>query len=296
MRVLYTEDEATVIYNATIIACKNGYIKGRKYKSAFQKVKDGYECNSKDIRIIGKKEEKENSEMVISATNLNRCKNTLIEYASENADMFHSFITLTFEENITDINEANKKFHSYITMVKRVKNDFVYLGVPEFQKRGAVHYHLLTNLVCDIDIPKRELKRLYNEQEKKYTELEYYDLPYWNNGYSSAFNLDMTDEKFNVALYITKYLYKDIDNRLWGHKKILKSNDLRKPSKYFIEDNETYKKAMEYIKEKGYQMAVYDFRPQEPYQVPFTQMTAFISQSDCNTIKDILKNEYSLKI
>ena len=294
MPIRYTEDEATVLYNCSVVVCSNGYVKGRKYKKSFRKVKEGFECDIKEVSLP--KSKNENAENVITQSNLTRCKSTLIEYASENAEFFHSFITLTFADLITDINKANKMFNSFITTLRQYYPSLMYLGVPEFQKRGAVHYHLLTNLVCDIDIPKREIKRLYNEQDKKYTELEYYDIPHWKHGFSSAFNLDMTDDKFNVALYITKYLYKDIDNRLWGHKKILKSNNLRKPSKYFIENNETYKEAMKYIEEKGYQMTVYDFRPQEPYQVPFTQVTAFISQSDCNTIKDLLKNEYCTNI
>lgn len=290
MKYQYCDNEATVKYTQTIILCKNGYIKGREYKKSLVRIKDGFECSNPEITLPKKK--KENDENKFLLANLTRTRNTLIEYVSENANDLHSFITLTFAENITDINEANKMFHAFIVMCRRKYPNFKYIGVPEYQKRGAVHFHILTNLVCGIDIPKREIKKTYNKEKGKYFEMEYYDIPYWNHGYSTAFDIDMADSNFNIALYLTKYLYKDIDQRLWGHKKILKSNNLRSPKKYFIEDNKIYKDAMTWIKEKGYQMTEFEFEPQEPYQIPFKQMTAFISHSDCNIVSEMLTNVY----
>lgn len=52
-------------------------------------------------------------------------------------------LTLTFRENVTDIEEAWAVF-KYFTRLMRQKygKQFCYVAVPEYQKRGAVHFHL----------------------------------------------------------------------------------------------------------------------------------------------------------
>jgi hypothetical protein len=58
------------------------------------------------------------------------------------------FITLTFQKNIQDLDYANKEFSKFI---KRFNYEFFqskksilkYVSVIEFQKRGAIHYHML---------------------------------------------------------------------------------------------------------------------------------------------------------
>lgn len=169
----------------------------------------------------------------ISKQNLLKSSRRLYQYANANASEFKSFITLTFEENIEDLNIANKKFNIWRTNIKneckKLGIEFKYLGVPEFQKRGAVHYHILTNIpVNNQIIPKREKKELYNPSSKKTRILEYYDLKFWSYGYSSAFDLTLTNEKFDIVKYIAKYFFKDMDNRFYSHNKILKSNNLNK--------------------------------------------------------------------
>ncbi len=54
-----------------------------------------------------------------------------------------NLLTLTFRENVKDIDEAWKCFHYFIKqMRKRYKERWQYVAVPEYQKRGAVHFHL----------------------------------------------------------------------------------------------------------------------------------------------------------
>jgi len=57
------------------------------------------------------------------------------------------FLTLTFKDNITDEIIANHLFDLYRRRVaefyKPIKWQF--LGVHEYQKRGAIHFHLLVN-------------------------------------------------------------------------------------------------------------------------------------------------------
>lgn len=166
---------------------------------------------------------------------------TLRNYALANTHIFKSFITLTFEDNITSSEEANEKFHIWKVRVKKQFPDFAYLGVPERQKRGAIHFHLMTNIPVNSDlIPLRKEKALWNPELKRDIFIKYYDIKYWtilNNGYSTAFDLDMTDENFSVVSYLSKYFWKDKDDSFFGKKKVFRSQNLIKPLVEFYNIN-----------------------------------------------------------
>ncbi|NCC55297.1 MAG: hypothetical protein EOM11_07445, partial [Erysipelotrichia bacterium] len=213
----------------------NGLIEIRKYKSPILKIKQGYEkedfVDCESVNSKGRQssqlfdDEIENKK--VSSSSLARSISLLHDYANANESEWLTFITLTFAENIIDINLANKKFNCFVKCMRRSFPDFKYLGVPEFQKRGAVHYHLLTNLVKGSEL--LPLQKGTNDK---------YDVKYWSYGFSSVFDLKNTDDNFNVVAYICKYFYKDFDNRLFGRTKILKSNNLKKPLVYEYERND----------------------------------------------------------
>jgi len=216
------------------------------YDRKINRIKQGYELSDKEEIIKNPKSSKQgDSETKLREDNNQRSYRLMVDYALQNAHHFKSFITLTFKENVKDINQANKVFANWVRQVKRQKEDFIYLGSPEFQKRGAVHYHIMTNL----EIGKTDLIKL---QDGK---LNMYDVKYWKQGWSSVFDLSIADEKFSIAAYLSKYYFKDLDDRLFGHKKILKSNNLEKP---MIKDMETdtkeYQNYLNYlIKSKEFQ-------------------------------------------
>jgi len=55
------------------------------------------------------------------------------------------FLTLTIAENLTDINKANAEFRLFIKrLAYKLGYKVRYVAVPEFQERGAVHYHVIT--------------------------------------------------------------------------------------------------------------------------------------------------------
>ena len=65
-----------------------------------------------------------------------------------NFDNRTSFITITFKENITDIEYANAEFKKFIKrlnyrLFKTKKAKLKYIAVWELQKRGAIHYHII---------------------------------------------------------------------------------------------------------------------------------------------------------
>lgn len=292
-----SKNNAFIEYNTKILLCSNGYVELKKYTRSLERKKEGFEPeNQQKFKCT---RAKKNTSGTISSYNLSRTRNTLIGYACENEDVFTSFITLTLSDNtshklsteinINDIGQANKLFNIWRTQISRIYPNFAYICVPEYQKRGAIHYHLLTNLRCGIEIPKLKTKKTYNTEKQKYYELKYYNIPYWNYGFSTAYDINTTDDNFNIALYITKYLYKDIDNRLFGHRKIMKSNNLKKPTEVLC-NSPTYEKAIEYIKEKGYLINQYEFQPTEEYQIPFIKSITKLSQLDYNILcRDITR-------
>lgn len=234
--------EAFDVYDVKVRVMGNK-MEVKKYNNKLQRRKVGLEVRESDLKkdssIVKKECKPKNSSNEIRRNNLARSFNTLLEYVFCNADKFESFVTLTFKENITDLTIANRHFNNWVSSMKRIKKDFVYIGVPEFQKRGAVHYHLMTNLTPGSEfLPRQEGKE------------NMYDVKYWNHGFSSVFDLELADEKFSVALYLSKYFWKDFDNRLFGRNKILKSNNLEKASEFLmIENSVEYKKYMDYVNE-----------------------------------------------
>lgn len=217
-------------YQYKIIECGDYYyvynfkrIKKKK-DSNLEKLKD---IKKTDINSLFKDEEQIKSRgdpKKIEYKNILRSKYEMQRLVKSNENIFKTFITLTFEENEKDIKKANKKFHWWVSNIKKLKKDFAYVAVPEFQKRGAVHYHLLTNLDIkqnpNIIIPQKGHKKMF-------------DVVYWPHGYTSVFNL----KDMNVVGYISKYMTKDIDNRLWGHRRYLYSYNLKRPTTIFLDSN-----------------------------------------------------------
>lgn len=206
----------------------------------FENTKKKKEKKEKEIDIdnLYKSEEtyKRRTELkTIEFKNINRSKFQLQRIVKANEDVFKTFITLTFADNIKNIEVANKKFDIWRTKIKSIYKDFQYVCVPEFQKRGAVHYHLLTNLeINKIYQYTRRNKNLEVQliipQENKKTQ---YDVKYWSYGYTSVFPM----KDINVVGYISKYMTKDIDNRLYGKRRYLYSQSLKVPKECFIEQD-----------------------------------------------------------
>lgn len=121
---------------------------------------------------------------------------------------YDKFLTLTFAENKTNIQDCNLLFKNFIKRLKykyKLKS-LKYLAVIEFQQRGAVHYHTLLNIPY---IPQGELQNI------------------WGHGYVYINAINHVD---NIGAYILKYMTKDnSDTRLMGQKAYLMSRNLTKP-------------------------------------------------------------------
>lgn len=204
----------------------NYYEKRVKKEKGIEKHYDSkiHYVNTEDLS----KRKYQNELRTIEIKNILRSKIQLQRLVKSNENIFKTFITLTFAYNIQDISQANKKFKNWKDTLnkylKKQKKEFSYVCVPEFQKRGAVHYHLLTNLDIkensDVIIPQKGKKNQY-------------DVKYWKNGFSSVFEV----KDMNVVGYITKYMTKDIDNRLWGKRRYLYSLNLKQPSVIYLDED-----------------------------------------------------------
>jgi len=122
------------------------------------------------------------------------------------------FLTLTFKENNTDLCYANSQFTKFIKRLNyKVFNTKIsnlkYTAVVEFQKRGAVHYHVI----------------LYNIPYIKADEIS----QIWGNGF---IKINKIDNITNVGAYLAEYLGGDEDEkRLEDRRSYFSSRGLFKP-------------------------------------------------------------------
>jgi len=174
--------------------------------------------NKGSLRMGAKKSTKK-----IANTSIYRAKSQIRHLISANAWQWANndnriylpmFLTLTFKENIQDLNITHKIFMKYIQRLNYFVNNkkittLKYVAVTEFQKRGAVHYHVI-----------------------------FFNLPYikkilllkkvWGFG---IYNLQPVYDEKKMSNYISKYMYKNINNEVFfGRKKYLSSQGLKKPN------------------------------------------------------------------
>lgn len=231
----YKDVESRVVYDVKIIHCGDTY---QIYK--FDKTRSKENKRDRDIspKVSIKdidtdnlyKPDRVEEVKPILLSNAIRSNLNCQRIAKANRDNWESFITLTFKENITDIVYANKIFNAWVSNVRKLKKDFKYIAVPEFQKRGAVHYHILSNLGkedTNIVIPQKER----TEKTKDLTTL--FDVKYWSRGFARVDFIKGDYKK--IYSYICKYMTKDIDDKLFGKHRYFNSQNLNKPREEFLD-------------------------------------------------------------
>lgn len=122
------------------------------------------------------------------------------------------FLTLTFADNVQDMKVANREFMLFIkrlTYVFRPREKFCYVAVPEFQKRGAIHYHILFFNLPYIQGAYEKLVRL------------------WPHGF---LQFKAIRDESEVGWYMAKYMYKSMrDKRMRGQKRYFSSRNVLRP-------------------------------------------------------------------
>lgn len=178
----------------------------------------GYFKNYHDAKKVGRSSKNTtNEEKTFNREKvLQRARARVRRLACANPQL-NKFFTLTFAENVTDLKYANNQFSCFIRRLNRYldkigKDRMQYIAVVEFQKRGAIHYHLLCNLPF---ISAKKLQEI------------------WQNGFVKINKIDDVD---NVGAYVTKYMSKDNeDERLVGNRCYFTSQGLQEPTT--IEEN-----------------------------------------------------------
>lgn len=162
------------------------------------------------------------------AFSLGRARRLVIRSINANPCL-NKFLTLTFEENITDLDYSHAEFKKWVKRVnyhvfKTKKSLMKYVAVIEFQKRGAIHYHIICNLPY-VDVG--ELGKCWGHGFVKLNKIK---------GDKNRFGSDQCD---NVGAYVCKYMTKDNDDtRLVGRNSYLMSRNLDKPTEIYVGNNE----------------------------------------------------------
>lgn len=123
---------------------------------------------------------------------------------------YTKFVTLTFRNHISDVEQANYIFKKFIQRYKyQVDKDIQYIAIWERTKRNRIHYHLVIfNL--------RYISANYLSQ-------------IWGQGFVKINNIAHV-EKENVGRYIAKYFSKDLDVKDMHKKAFFTSRNLAKPT------------------------------------------------------------------
>ena len=245
----------TILDSSLIVTTKNSLydiklVECGEYIQVYLYSNRNIKTNKKDIQDLelkkrkidlnlednGKKDIELKSINEIEDKNIIRSKLECQRIAKCNIDSWETFITLTFANNINSVSFANKRFRYFIDKIKRVKKDFKYLCITEFQKRGAVHYHLLTNISIS------DKKLIYSQEDNP----QFKHIKYWIDGFTSVEKMKGDTKK--IIGYISKYMTKDIDNRLFNRHRYFYSRNLIKPIESLInldKDNEFFIKKIQ---------------------------------------------------
>jgi hypothetical protein len=123
-------------------------------------------------------------------------------------------ITLTYKENITDIVLGYEDYRSFVQALRyKYGKNFKYTCVPEFQKRGAVHFHaLFWGLPSEVLLQERDTRTIAR---------------IWGKGFVY---IKQTDGDGRLSSYLAKYMSKAfIDKRLKNKKAYVASRNVDRP-------------------------------------------------------------------
>lgn len=168
---------------------------------------------------------------------LNRARKEFMRTVNANVgrygDIKPKFVTFTFSDNIKDLKEANQVWRNFIRRLNyRVYGtncrELQYGVVPQFQKRGAVHYHCI-----------------------------FFNLPYidcsdlatiWGQGFIKINAIDNID---NVGAYVCRYMSRDFDDeRLQGQKCYFFSRGVKRPKEIYL-DYDDLERIKKYLPDKA---------------------------------------------
>lgn len=127
---------------------------------------------------------------------LQRAFNKAKEQIYFNPDMKY-FVTLTYSGNQRDFDEVLQDVKIWFKHERRhTGDDIKYIWIAEYQERGAIHIHMITNAKFGMRVNKHG----YNE------------ISYWhdNHGFTNVIHISDLDDNFRPYLYLFKYMRKGV--------------------------------------------------------------------------------------
>src|SRR5690554_214651 len=94
-------------------------------------------------KIDNTPKKKNNKDNIKRLDSLQRSSRNIRNIIDNNLELNDLILTLTFKENMTDYDTADKEFMKFIQRLKYKYGDFEYISVKELQERGAIHYHVI---------------------------------------------------------------------------------------------------------------------------------------------------------
>ena len=234
------------IYNIKLIKSGNR-LEVYKYQAY---ISTGEKSNNQEGRK-GKnhlsQEQKEQNKTRARKETLVNARNNINRLISCNKDLC-TFLTITYRDNFQDLRKSKEHLKLFFKKLQKDYTGLKYIYVLEYQDRGAIHYHILTNIKLNI-VTARSKERKPQEQK----DLEnYYRVNYWSNrGFTDIRRLDQ-EGITNIAKYVSSYLVQDLmeldlqGNRAYGY-----SRNLNKP---VITTGESKNSIEELISLEGYQL------------------------------------------
>lgn len=164
------------------------------------------------------------------------------------ANTWSYFLTLTFDkEKVDRLNDdlVLACFKKWRKSVKRKFPDMIYLAVPEYHKKGGLHYHLVVGNITSSELNlidsgclyykgnsiKKEtfLNRGYKFDLKSGDGMIIYNVAGFSSGFSTATEIRSSDA---VTHYVSKYITKNnIDPRFFNKPRYYVSHNLHKVKK-----------------------------------------------------------------
>lgn len=157
---------------------------------------------------------------------MNRSKNNLMDILKSND--FNFFVTLTFDKNKIDRLDDKKTRKEFAKFVKDLRKDFnnmIYVAVPEYHKKGGLHFHLLLGKVTAEELGLVDSGKFIKNGRCKGQTI--FNVTKWGSGFSTATKVLDTNA---VKYYLSKYLTKGkVDPRFFGKKRFYVSQNIERP-------------------------------------------------------------------
>lgn len=158
------------------------------------------------------------------------------------SNYFDLFCTFTFNQEKVDrfnYKECQQKITKFFDNYKqRYSPNFKYVLVPEFHKNGAIHFHGMVRGIRkeDLDVPEYIFKRNRLTGEL-FLGLNIRKYVHWKSYKLGFFSCSRIKNHTACALYVSKYITKDLMQLPKGVRAVMASKGLLRPDLAFDEDD-----------------------------------------------------------